>query len=111
MNRNHDPVSTENMFHDILDVSCFYEFPVIHNTDAVAHLCQLRQNMGTDHNGFSHAAQILQKFFHLHTRTRVQTGIRFIQHQKGRIVDECPCHTQPLLHSAGKRIHINLFFV
>ena len=67
--------------------------------------------MGTDHNGFSHAAQILQKFFHLHTRTRVQTGIRFIQHQKGRIVDECPCHTQPLLHSAGKRIHINLFFV
>ena len=57
--------------------------------------------MGTDHDRLTHTFEIEEKLLHLDSRTRIQSGIRFIENEKSRVVDKSTRHTQTLLHAAG----------
>ena len=84
---------------------------MIHDTDARAHLGELRQDMGADHDRLSHRMQIFQQFLHLHPRPRVKPGARLIQDQELWIVEQRPRHTEALLHTARERVHIEFLLI
>ena len=56
--------------------------------------------MGADQNRVILPCQSLQEKLKILSRTRVQTGIRLIQHQKLGLMDHRACQTEPLLHAS-----------
>ena len=55
--------------------------------------------MGADQNRIILPRQSLQEKLKILSRTRIQTGIRFVQHQKLRFMDHRARQTEPLLYA------------
>ena len=84
---------------------------MVDDGERITHFGQFRQNVGGDQHRFAHVLERAQNPLHLRSGARVHAGGRLIQDEQARIVDERPCQAKPLLHSAGKDVHIAVALV
>src|SRR5205823_6568850 len=86
------------------------ELAALDDADAGAHLAQLGQDVGADHEELAHAGQLGEEAAHLDAGAGVQAAGGLVEQEDLGVVDEHAGDAQALLHAAGEGVNEGGFF-
>lgn len=96
--------------HDFGDVAIDDHMAFLDHTDSGTDVCQFREDVAADDDGFSHLPQSSEEISDLNAGSRVQSAGGFIQQQHLWIVEQCACESDALSLSARQFVDHGISF-
>src|SRR5205085_9594675 len=88
----------------LVDRSRVEELAPLDDSDRVAHLPDLRQDVARDHEGLAHAPELLHELLELDARPGIEARGGLVEEQQHRVVQETARESEALSHAAREAL-------
>ena len=95
---------------DVGDFSDAQEIALFHDGDGGTHFLEVREDVGSDEDGFAFPVELSKEVFELDAGFGIEAGSGLVENEKRRIVNNGASDTEALLHAAGEAVDHSVGF-